>query len=556
MVLLFAALTVASRGAAATDSPEPPQIEPTRGFHEHALRVHLASTTPDVGIWYTLDGTEPEPARGRRYVEPFEIQSTTVVRAAAFLGGSTRSATVTHTYLFPSQTVNQTGAGFPAAWGTNQGGLVPADYEMDPEITNRPEYRGVLGPALRALPTVSLVLEPAALFDPAHGIYSNPRQTGADWERPASLEWIPAPAANALATNTRSQINCGVRIQGGWNRRPEESPKHSFRIVFRKKYGPGKWRHPLFGDEGSEEFDEFILRAGCNNTWLHWSSPERRRGDYLRDQWMRDSYAAMGHPSARGRFVHLYLNGLYWGLYNLVERPSAPFVAAHFGGKPDRYDVRNADNILSGDDTAWRRLFDRINAGVPQAEEYREVQSWIDLPALIDFLILNFYGANADWDRGSNWYAARRRQPAGPFHFFVWDGERTLENATDNTLEANDDQSPTRLFQRLRQNARFRSEFATRARRHLTGEGALSPLACAARYRRLADQIELAIVAESARWGDYRRDVHRYKEGPYELYTRDDHWRPEVTRLLNDYFPRRSAIVMEQFQAAGLRTSP
>ena len=64
--------------------------------------------------------------------------------------------------------------------------------------------------------------------------------------------------------------------------------------------------------------------------------------------------------------------------------------------------------------------------------------------------------------------------------------------------------------------------------------------------------IENAVVAESARWGDYRREVHPYKTPPYELYTRDDHWRPEVKRLLTDYFPKRTSVVITQCQAAGL----
>src|SRR5207302_6798217 len=138
--------------------------------------------------------------------------------------------------------------------------------------------------------------------------------------------------------------------QGGWNRRPEESPKHSFRVIFKKKYGLGKLRFPLFGESGVHEFDTLVLRAGCNNTWLHWSAEERRRGDFIRDQWMRDTLLAMGHSSARGFFAHLYLNGLYWGLYNPSERPSAPFIAAHLGGAPADYDVRNGDNILEGDE--------------------------------------------------------------------------------------------------------------------------------------------------------------------------------------------------------------
>jgi hypothetical protein len=401
-------------------------------------------------------------------------------------------------------------------------------------------------PALRALPSLSLVLDPADLFDPRRGLYANPRETSVEWERPASLELLPTTNSPGF------QITCGVRIQGGWNRRPEESPKHSFRVVFKRRYGAGKLRYPLFEGDGPREFDEFILRSGCNNSWLHWNGEERHRGELLRDQWMRDSLRAMGHPSARGRFVHLYLNGLYWGLYNLTERPSAPFVAWHEAGKPEQFDVRNADDVIEGDDAAWKHLFAIVNAGVTGKAEYEAVGELVDLSQLADFLIVNYYGANADWDHASNWYASRRRQPPGPFRFYVWDGERTLEGVDDNTMRFDDDQSPPRLFHKLCENETFRRLFAARARQHLAGNGALTPRAAGERYRQGAAQLDVAIVAESARWGDYRRDAHRYKTGPYELYTRNDHWRPEVARLLNDYFPRRTAAVIAQFRKDGL----
>jgi hypothetical protein len=345
-------------------------------------------------------------------------------------------------------------------------------------------------------------------------------------------------------------VNCGIRIQGGWNRRPEESPKHSFRLVFKKQYGPGKLKYPLFGDTG--DFDTLVLRGGCNNTWLHWSGAERARGDFIRDQWMRDTLRAMGHPSARGLFVHLYLNGLYWGLYNPCERPSAPFVAAHFGGVAADYDVRNGDHVLEGDDTAWQKLMALANAGVAGEREFAAIQELLDVPQLIDFLIINFYGANADWDHASNWYAARRRHPPGRFQFFIWDGERTLEDLTANSMAFDDDQSPPRLFQKLRVNDEFRRLFAAQARHHLTGDGALTPTKAAERYQQWVRQIDSAVVAESARWGDYRRDKHPYKIGPYELYTRNEHWRPEIHRLLNDYFPKRTEVVIKQFSDAGL----
>lgn len=552
--------------AAAGKEAEPLRFSHPGGVQSGPFELVITPGAARAGrtIWCTTNGAVPGPGRGFEYRGPIPIRHTVVVRAVVAGSGAGApdgagpepgGVVLTRTFLFLDDVVRQTGAGFPATWGTNLGRPVPADYAMDPEITGHAAYQDAMVPALRSLPSLSLVFEEKDLFDPVRGIYANPKETGADWERPVSVEWLPAPGGPA-GTNAGVgfQVNAGARIQGGWNRRPEESPKHAFRVVFRKKYGPGRLRFPLFGEgvAGAREFDELILRSGCNNTWLHWNGSERRRGEYLRDQWMRESLAAMGHPSARGLFVHLYLNGLYWGIYNLAERPGAAFVAGHEGGKPEHFDVRNADKPIEGDGEAWNALLALVNHGVAGPAEFAAVGERVDVPQLIDFILLNLYGANGDWDRASNWYAARRRTPPGPFRFYAWDGERTLEDVDASTLAFDDDQSPPRLFQKLRENAEFRALFAARARKHLTGDGALTPAAAAARYRRWAEILEPAVVAESARWGDYRRDAHRYKVGPYELYTRDDHWRPEVKRLLTDYFPRRTEVFIRQLRAAGL----
>lgn len=441
-----------------------------------------------------------------------------------------------------AEVLTQNGEGFPKYWGKNNGAEVPAHYSMKFDATNRAE----LTRALEALPSLHLTMEVEDLFGAARGIYANPMQTGADWERVGHVEFFRTNKNNAF------RIDCGVRIQGGWNRRPEESPKHSFRLIFRKKYGVGKWRHSLFDGAEPQAFDELILRAGCNNSWLHWSGEERRRGDYIRDQWMRDSYRAMGHLSARGEFVHLYLNGLYWGVYNLTERPAEDFAAAHFGGKAGDYDARNADNILSGDVQCWNELMKLANGGLVDAARCEAMKELLDLPAFADFMLLNFYGGNADWDRASNWYAAARRSPPGKYYFFVWDGERTLEDSKTDTLAVDDDQSPTRLFQKLRENSEFRKLFTERARLHLTGTGVLTPEKCAQRYQDWAGRLKLPILCEAARWGAYRHDVHQYKTGPYEIYTREQHWEPEVKRLLAEFFPKRTGVMLEQLTRANL----
>lgn len=514
---------------------------PQSGFNEAPFQI--LNEVQGAKVFFTTDGSLPSPGSGKLFSEPLTITNTTVLRLAAFQDGRMVGDVATRSYIFPRDVVRQTGMGFPATWGTNNGAPVPAYYEMSPKIALAAEYREQIERGFRAIPTVSLVLAPDDLFGEARGIYAHPQETGGEWERAASFEFLTGDRKGI-------QVNCGVRIQGGWNRRPEESPKHAFRLVFKKKYGAGKLKYALFGEKG--EFDSLILRAGCNNSWLHWSGVERRRAEFIRDQWMRETYREMGQLSAEGMFVHLYLNGLYWGVYNIAERPDASFAASHLGGDPEDYDSFNADKTVEGDRVAWTELMRRVNKGVKTSTDFSAVSELLEMESFIDYMIVNFYGANADWDRASNWYAARRRNPPGKFRFFVWDAERTLEQMNDDRISFDDDESPPRIFHRLAENEEFRKLFSKRVQKHLLNEGALTPKAAAERYHSWSMQLELPIIAESARWGDYRRGVHQYKEGPYETYTRDEHWKPEVQRLLTEYFPQRTGMVLEQFRGRGL----
>src|SRR4029079_1313883 len=160
---------------------------------------------------------------------------------------------------------------------------------------------------------------------------------------------------------------------------------------------------------------------------------------------------------------------------------------------------------------SWKKMMSLANAGVKTDGEFAAFAQMVDMPELVDYLILNFYGANADWDHASNWYATRRRIPAGKFEFFVWDGERTLEGVNDNSMGFDDDQSPPRLFHKLRENVEFRRMFAERAKLHLTGAGPLTPTKTGERFQKWAEQLDVAIIAESARWGEYRAGGHLKK---------------------------------------------
>jgi hypothetical protein len=106
---------------------------------------------------------------------------------------------------------------------------------------------------------------------------------------------------------------------------------------------------------------------------------------------------------------------------------------------------------------------------------------------------------------------------------------------------------PTGLFQNLMKNKDFADRYGLRARQLLDDDGLLGPKSVVETWDSLYHVISKAIYAEAARWGDYRRYVHQYKsKGKY--YTVDDYYMAERNRLLNEYFPYRSAIVLADIQ--------
>jgi hypothetical protein len=347
---------------------------------------------------------------------------------------------------------------------------------------------------------------------------------------------------------------------------PEKNPKHSFRLVFREEYGPGKLLYPLFGDSTTTQFNSIVLRAGFNQSWLHWDTNQRDAAQYVNDSWAKDTWQKMGHTAAYNKFVHLYLNGLYWGLYNISERMDDDFMADHLGGQKEDWDViKDYAEVAEGNKDAWNTMMDLARDGLSDAESYYKIQgknefgqddetleAYLDIPNLIDYMILNFYAGNLDWDH-HNWAAARNRlEPGKGFQFFPWDSERIFNGLNNNIVDENNEDKPSFLYSQLRKNPMFRIEFAQRANELLGPGGLLCPDSVKATWAKRSEEIELAVIAESARWGDYRRDKHRYKIRPYELYTKNDHWDIEQDRLMNVYFPQRSQIVWEQLKEIGL----
>lgn len=523
-----------------------------RGFHTNAFHLTLSTATPDAQIRYTLDGSAPTAESGLVYQEPLPIRRTTVVRAAAFKDRHRPSNVDTHTYVFPADVITQPARpdGFPATWAG-----IGADYAIDPRIVQSDPWALRAQEALLSLPSISLVTAMDNLFGATAGIYANPERSGIAWERPVSLEWLDPDGRDTF------QAGAGLRIQGGYFRQRGVTRKHSLRLLFKDEYGPGRLRRDLFREFGAaREFDTLVLRAGANDGYA-WDAA-RNTEQFLRDEFGRRTFLAMNQPSGRGRFVHVYLNGLYWGLYNLTERPAEDFSATYFGGDPTHWDAINAGDVKNGSLQAWNAFLTGVRATTNLAD-YQKLKGlhpdgspnpafpvYLDAPHYIDYMIVNLWGGNWDWPNKNFWFGRDRTGASGGFKFYVWDFENTMGNNRDRSpLEMLAPRAGTASswvgepHDRLRRSsAEYRIEFADRLQRHFFHDGALTPTTLIPRYRDLAATIEAAVIAESARWGD---DHWNPPQDPND-------WSTERDWILGTYLPRRSAIVLDQFRSQGL----
>jgi hypothetical protein len=489
-----------------TDRAAPVSFSRPRGFYQQPFNLELKADPPAALIRYTTDGSVPTAVYGLVYSQPIPIERTTFIRAAAFASGLLPSPVNTHSYIFLKDVLAQPDKppGFPGTWGQHTvdynghtiGEPVEADYEMDPEIVNHPDYGPMLPAALTALPSLSLVTEANNFM-----IYANPRMKGQNWERPVSMEWL-----DPTGQSQDFQINAGIRIQGGASRW-EFIPKHSFRLFFRDAYGAAALNQPMFEDSPLTTFDTLILRAGSDRSYAGHPENDQHLTTYTRDQWLRDSQIAMAGFGSHGRFVHLYLNGLYWGLYNLVERPEESFMSAYFGGDPADWFIVNHSGPISGADDRFEEMMRLAEAGgLADPKKYLAFQSYLDVTRFADYLVLEWYAGNTDWPQ-NNWFAAVHN-PAGQVRFLAWDGEMTwvdgakLHTGQTNAVGLRNTIKP--LFEALIENPDFKLLLADRLYKHLFNDGALTDAQARARWQALSQVAEPTIVAESARWGDTR----------------------------------------------------
>jgi hypothetical protein len=549
----------ASSGDAETDGrPEPspapeahlcPVLSHGRGFFDAPFTLRITCPSgASAEVSYTLDGSDPRSSSTARSLPlpgeiPIDPTSTVgrkpvpavTLRLATKPFSTAWSSVYTHTFIFPRTVLTQRNVAPNGAYW---------DTVMDPKIVSDPEWRDKLLPGLLVIPSVSVVMREADLFG-GGGIHDpkGNNLTNRDLEKSASVELLYPPTDPRFSDFHGFQTTGAAKIQGGYSRLQgtmDTDHKQSFAIKFKETFGPKSIRYPVMESSPLEvirktaasKYDRLVLRSSFNESLgAVCSCFARTNFTMLRDDFVRSSYVAMTGYGSRGTFVHLYLNGIYWGLYGLLERPDHKFQAIYFGGDDtDYFSWRNKKGVVNDDQAGtgllrWRSYHD--NPDRPLAE----IGKTLDIESFADWLIVGWWSGVAD----IQWYVGAHRE--GLFKYFVWDAEDSfglgvragrgarintggnvqngvLHGYGTNTVREND------FALAMLRKPDFLRLLTRRAKQATAPGGALSDAEAIVRWDTLVKFTELAMLAEYARWGDERSPAMTPR-----------HWRAAVDRV-------------------------
>lgn len=567
-----------------------------RGVYETGFNLEITTSTEGAEIRYTTDGSEPTENTGEVYSGPIPIADTTVVRAMAHKAGFRSTNVDTQTYIFPSKVF---GAGLADSLTAVPTISLVAQPNYDLRLMSVASTSELpsssVDPPSRSQVIVALVggslhvriidvhirrnretntTQRSIVVDKADASLVDAEVKS---ELLALLNQSPFPDASGFTPEMqREVIDKAILVSGHDPRIPfvedsnndyiehkasiemiypdgssgfqEEAglanfgggftnfPKKSFRLYFRSEYGAAKLRHPIFDGfeyenfQPVEKFDAIDLRSGSHDM--------SSRGGYMAARFVDDTMLEMGQIAPHGRFVHVYLNGEYWGQYHLRERWNADMGSSYFGGEKEDYDAISANNsgseFQSGvayDGTAafWNETRSLLNG----ADPFTNAANHIDIDNVIDFMLL--------WTSGeceSEFRAFGSRSQGVPFKFMIRDPDGFMPSGGWNHDHPVTHNGPINAMTRLRNggNSDYQILLADRIHKHFFNGGAMTAEKSVERLRKRYEEMRPGFAAESQRWN----------------FRSVSSWESYVNSWLNSGLSTRTASTIQRLKVAGM----
>lgn len=217
-----------------------------------------------------------------------------------------------------------------------------------------------------------------------------------------------------------------------------------------------EFKGQLFGTSLRNKFDRVMFKAaGSDNL-----RPGFSNGAHIRDvfaQTLSEKYN-LEMDFRRWQPVLLFINGRYWGLYDMRERVDADYFDYYYGKsrkKVDHLSYWGALRVRLGSDTGWTNLtnFITTNNMAIQAN-YEHVKNELNVKSFCQYFIINTYLVNHDWlNWNTMWWRGRGNNNKVKWRYALWDMDAILglNNANYTGLSTTtfefDPCEPTSLFQ-------------------------------------------------------------------------------------------------------------
>ncbi|MCM1370332.1 MAG: CotH kinase family protein [Clostridium sp.] len=253
-------------------------------------------------------------------------------------------------------------------------------------------------------------------------------------------------------------IPCGIKLFGGSTR---SLPKKSFSLKFKKKFGASKLNYQVFDNRDFSSFDTLVLRSGSQDY----------KNTFLRDilgTSLVDEYTDVDVQAYKS--VILYINGRYWGIYNIREKVDETFISNHYNVNPDYSNIMRIDgNMTAGSSNFYSSILNYVrNNDMSKAENFNYIKEKINIENMADYWIAELFVTNNDIINCR--FFSHKDVANGKLHFIFYDLDYAWYNYSKNyynyILNPNGMQEgfnlDTSLLRNMMKNSEFKKIFLQR----------------------------------------------------------------------------------------------
>ena len=439
---------------------ENPQMNLAPGIYATAQTLTMNTTDAGITIRYTLDGSEPGPA-SPVYAAPINISTSTVVRARSY---------------------------------------PPAGSSFTPGfIENNSYFIGIS----HTVPVVSLI------SDQYTNLFNNSM-----FEIKTGIEYFDASGV----FQWESYGEADPHGNDSW-----AYPQKGVDFVVRDQYGyDNEIEYQIFPTKTRQKFQRIMFKAGASDNYPFSGAPNPNC--HLRDAFVQ-TLAEKAHMKVDYRandHCVVYINGDYWGVYEIREKVGDPDYTDYYWGQEeedlDFLSYWGGLNVRYGSPLDWNDLYAYIMANDLSVQaNYDAVAARLDVASAIDYMIINTWSVNSDWISWNTMWWRGRGTPAVKWKYALWDMDNTFNlgqnfsgwntmgftadpcDLEDNFSTAGPNMGHMNVFARLMANTEFKQQFVNRYAEMLN-----TYLHCdvaLAHLDSIADHIAPEMPGQIARWG-------------------------------------------------------